>query len=405
MKANKQYAIIALILSAVVFTGTAFADALLGTGYDNFKAAGKKTILLVDNDTHNHTIETSFTLKIDDIIIAQEKETIKVDSQNDKRESSSTGLENGMKERSRTSYRDNEMEISTNSEDDTYFVYKYNDDRYQYRGSSTLPDYIDDIEKIVDAAVGSLKNNIQYENTENGGKSYVGNVSDAEVPTLINAVSSFAVKQSFMSDYRMGTMNTAPKITDNISITGASGRATEDANGYIDSLDAYLGFTGSDEHGVYHKVTIDLTLKAYDIGTTVVIKPDLTGKKVEYATQYGSRNIAGLYKNDIVVESESDLVKLGESFLEISIDNDVLNGKFSQVYKDGRETSSFTFTIEDEFFHRPFVATDENGETVTLEMSSNGRNKLYVYFSGNFSNVDSMFSAKDFDSDFMRVLD
>ena len=401
MNTNRRYAILAVALSAIVFTATAFADAVIGSGYDSFKDAAKKTILTIDGQHSNYTAEVGFTLKFDGNIIMKEVNKEKADKANNKRESENMSMENGMREVSYKVYRDDEIEITKRDEEDTYYVYKYNDDRRYIEAEGIKEDFINDIEKIVDAAVGSLKNNIQYEDVENGRKKYTGAVSETEVPALINAVSSFAVKQNMFNGYRM---NGIPVVKDNISITGAAGTATQTNDGMLDSIEAQLGFTGDDEHGVRHEITLEISFSAGDIGTTVVEKPDLTNKKVEYASSYNSKNVTGVYKNDITEQTETGLIKIGERYLEAAVENNQLNGKYYETYRDGRDGNSFDFTLTDEFFHRSFDVTDSNGEKVSLELSTNGRNILYMYPSY-VADSKSSLGGRDYDGEFIRFFD
>ena len=97
MKTNRNYAIIALVLSAIVFTATAFADTLIGSGYENFKGAAKRTITTASSASGNYTIEHSIVVKIDGNIFEKEYGMEKVDSENKKRENQSTSFDRDRK--------------------------------------------------------------------------------------------------------------------------------------------------------------------------------------------------------------------------------------------------------------------------------------------------------------------
>ena len=381
MSKNRSLAITALILSAVVFTVTAFADALLGSGYDNFKQAGKKTILSLENRTEkSYTSEVTFEFKIDGKTINKEYNKERVDSENNKSDSESVSLEKGIREYSNYNYIDSEQQISKSGDSNTYYVYDRG--RQVINSASLTEDTLNDIEKIADAIVGNLKNNLQISESDDNGKLYYGTITETEVPVLINAVSSFAIKQSFLSNYRINqngeNIDGFPIVKNNISISGAEGKAKQNKNGLITDVEVHLSFVGDDESGMSHNAEIDITFSLYDIGNTVVEKPNLDGKIVEKTSMYGSQKIGGTYKNDILEETSDGYEKLGERLLVISIDGEVLTGRLYEQYKDGREGYDYSFTLTDEYFHRPFTATDVNGKTATFNLGNNGRGKLFI---------------------------
>jgi len=59
------------------------------------------------------------------------------------------------------------------------------------------------------------------------------------------------------------------------------GRANLNGDGIIENLFGEIIVSGSEENGTKHDFKIELVFKVYNINSTVVEKPDLTGKKVE----------------------------------------------------------------------------------------------------------------------------
>jgi len=91
--------------------------------------------------------------------------------------------------------------------------------------------------------------------------------------------------------------------------------------------------SGSEENGTKHDFKIELVFKVYNINSTVVEKPDLTGKKVEKTVVQNGYNsnalqkYMGKWKNDIVIEESDRFVKIGERIIEItSFDSDYVYG-------------------------------------------------------------------------------
>src|SRR5690606_19832549 len=92
--------------------------------------------------------------------------------------------------------------------DSEAYIYKHGDDQYTvverdardsdeaYVFRSPFRDEAaEDLEKIVDALVGNLKEYVQVDENANGERVYSGTLTQLQVPALINAVSSFYMKQ------------------------------------------------------------------------------------------------------------------------------------------------------------------------------------------------------------------
>ncbi len=59
---------------------------------------------------------------------------------------------------------------------------------------------VKDAEKVLDALVGNLQDAIQVEEYS-GKKMYVGNLSETQIPSAVNAISSFIFKYNILDEW------------------------------------------------------------------------------------------------------------------------------------------------------------------------------------------------------------
>ena len=361
-------ALAAVLIGAAVFTTSALADVVVGSGYNSLKTAVKTTTKKIAGEIESFTAKASVELKVDGQIVEQVSDVTKVDSKNNRRMTENTGKN----DIGYFSYWDSNRYISKYNNDETYYVTERLADDGDERIVIDDPfasDMAKDAEKVVDAFVGSLKDIVQVE--ESGGKrQYIGNLTETQVPPVANAVFSFVMKYGVLESYDLQEMG-LPQITSDIYLKEASGKAIESENGMLESVIGSASIEGSDRDGVVHTITMEVMLELTDINATEVAAPDLTGKKVEVREASApsgyvfDQRYIGVYKNDIVVEEDDAFRKVGERVLEITkVDDGAIEGRYHEDYVEG-------YTPEWPALDFTFSGIDKRGENTMLDYVDN----------------------------------
>ena len=68
---KKSMTVLSFTIGACLFVSTAFADTLLGSGYDRLKDSAKNTAALMEKDLNNYTVEALYSLKDNDQTLLQ----------------------------------------------------------------------------------------------------------------------------------------------------------------------------------------------------------------------------------------------------------------------------------------------------------------------------------------------
>lgn len=376
MKINKKlFTPLAFILGALLFTSSALADMALGSGYDELKNSAKATAQQMADELGNFTIDMLFSFQIDEQTIYQTTTLTKVDNQQGVFEENTSIEKADGSVSSHYYYLDKEMSISKDDSDATYLVTQFEDQREheEWRAFENPFDQeiTPEIEKIFDALVGSLKEQIQVEEKPDGGRLFSGSLSEIQVPPLINAVSSFLLKQALENERQLNKDDAIPQIESDIFIKKMSGQAVENKSGLLDHVIAEVILAGTDKDGKQHDLIYNVALKVTDVGQTNITKPDLSQAKVEKVGPGGfSSKYVGTYKNNIVIEEDGQFIKIGERTLEIlNVDNGKVMGRYEEAvqpeYAEKHpEPYSFTFETETEgdFYSGEFQYTNPEGE-------------------------------------------
>jgi len=418
MKKNKKLIMgLSFCLGAVMLVTTAFADVVSKSGYDMLKDSAKSTAKAFSEGLDSFTMEGNVVLKDNGKQLFLSNFVQKFDNKKGAMtDTSYTEFANGSRTGSRYSYRDNKTIISYDAYNDTYYVTEFTNERKSVKpfDNPFEDEQWNDVEKILDALVGNLKDYVVVDEKSDGSKELWGTLSEGQIPPLVNAVSSFWFKNVFSG--RNGNTGdiSMPEITEDIYVKSVSGKAMVNSDGIIESVLTSGVLSGKDKDGNVHDLTLEMLIKVYDINSTTVTKPDLTGKNVEKYVEKGfdeekiTQKYVGKYKNNIVIEKDDKFIKIGERNLEITnIDNKRVSGRYYETYKDeykeyaGSITEmSFDAEIKDQYYAE-FEYTDSSGRTQTghlsFDMSTGG-----VYF-----NVYSIMQGREtmYDGSFARVFD
>mgnify|MGYP001300218444 CR=1 FL=1 len=423
MKPGKKAAtLLAFVVGACVFVSTAFADMALGTGYDRLKNAIKHTAAQMEHNLPNYTVEMLVTLKTDNQTIRESSEVEKIDTVRKASERTSVSRDHAGNTYTNYWYSDAEMSISKYGNEDVYYVQEYPGGRGSHWNAFSNPfeeEGAQEIEKIIDALVGNLKDYVQVEETAQGGKMYSGSLGSAQVPTLVNAITSFVMKQIIREQSNFDQEPKLPEIESDIYVSKVTGAASENPEGLLESLRGEVVLTGKDKDGVSHDITVSLMFKLTDIGATKVEKPDLTNAKVERYTSpkisLDSKHV-GVYKNNIVIEENGKFVKIGERTLEITaVEYDRVIGRFYETVKP-EYADKYPDPLNIEFVSDPeyssyvpvFFYTNARGEREAGQLHPGGIGKVYVEIGmevGKDGEIRGYKGKPDYDGEMIRVFE
>lgn len=404
------------ILGVLIFTITAFADIMLGSGYGSLKNSVKATAGNLAGEVDNFTVNIFMALKVDGKSLTETTDRTKFDLVSQSREFNGTYLEKG-EFRQNYWYSDKNNYIYENAKDGSYNVVekrKTNTDEKLIENYFER-DKVKDAEKVLDAFVGSLENIIQME--ESGGKKiYRGNISNTEVPPLINTLSSFVLKYNIMNE-RTAKNYKAPYPKTNIYFISAIGKAIENEEGILESGIFTASMSAEDNEGKEHIYTLEFSIDIEDINKTVVSAPDLKGKQVTYSKEGSSfdSKYIGKYTNDIVKKENNSFIKLGERFVEInSADGENIRGRYYEVYYEGYEPQvvrnfEFTTRYDETSYYTVLEYTDHEGEIKKGIIHPTGIQNISISFNVIFNEENNGYSYTSyddyFDSTFIKIFE
>jgi rubrerythrin len=418
LKIKKKAAmLISFAVGTTMFATTAMAEIASKSGYEQLKDALKYTAENCTEKLTSYTMDLSFVLKDNGNAITSETTLNKYNIVNNSRENISTSIQ-GTNKTENYYYADKNGSISRNSNQDTYYVNEYTTPRDDRSFNNPFKEkQAGDIERIADALIGNLKDYVVVSQNPDGTKELSGSLSEAQIPALVNAVTSYQFKNSF-GGYRATRIgdpqSSIPRITKDIYVKEVKGKALVNKDGLIQSILGTGVLAGKDEQGIEHSLTFELLGKISDINSTIVNKPDLSGKKVEKSIQKDYDKLSnpqmyiGIYKNNIIIEKNGKLEKIGERILDITqIDDKGIVGRYYEEYKKGYEDYAasvkdfkFDAKFENAPHHAIFNYTNSSGKSIQSSMGINPYS-ANIYFNipepsrGNLIN----------DGEFRRVFD
>jgi hypothetical protein len=382
MKFEKRSAMaISFLLGVFMLITSATADIATKTGYEKLKDSLKLTTKNASKTYQNFTIESNMALKQNGELIASENSIQKYDVTNNAILTEQSSLSRYGQKSNTLNYEDKAMSIKYNSEKDIYYVYDRPEEVQDSWSRNPIQDPFEyesvvDVEKIIDALLGNLKDYVVVNQNEKGTKQISANLKEHQIPALINAVASFVVKisQEIDRNDNNNSKNAVTVLTKDIYIGEFKGRADLNQNEEIEGILLTTSLFGKDKDNVTHEFVVEILANIIDINNTVVEKPDLTGKTVEktmYQT-YESYNTdidryVGKYKSEIFTVNEKGFEKIGERFIEITKNDDgKVLGKYYELNTDSENKAErfgqFEFEAQFENYSISFNFIDSNGE-------------------------------------------
>jgi len=361
--------LVSFTVGALLLATTALADIANKDGYEQLKDSLKSTAASCSSQLDSFTMETSMVFKDNGKVVLSDNEVNKYDMVNGAAERSSSHESAYSDSYSSYSYNDKTTDIYSNTSSstaETWNVVEYSSEREnptRFQNPFEVEE-AGDVERIADALVGSLRDQVFVKENADGSRDLSGTLTEVQIPALVNAVASLQIKQQF-NGQRHGAYEQAPQLTQDIFIKEISGSAVINKDGLMESILGTAILSGKDSEGTMHEFTAEVLISLKDIDATVVSKPDLTGKNVivEEGKQVSSgpeianpEKFIGDYKNDIIIEKDGKFVKIGERLLVIAhLDQSSIAGNYKEVYEPGFEqyASGTEFTFEASFNNDP----------------------------------------------------
>lgn len=421
MKLNKfTKTAVVFTLGASVFVTTAFADMLLGSGYDKLKESIKRSADGLTNEYASYTEIDTFNIYLDDEILYNSTNTLFVDNTN-KRElniSDHNDFSNPKYSGKSESYRDTLYAIYKRDTDTDYYGYKYMTEDVEFVPGNEYNEFFQDeyapyFEKIIDAAVGNMKNLVQYDTNANDQKVYTGSLNASQVPALYNAVLSLALKDGLDTEYRE---TKEIKEVKDAYVSEITGEAIEDNQGRLIKIDGQFSVKFKDQNSKDHTITAQATIEWKDINSTVVNKPTVDEASLEsitvdnYSSMVFPEKYIGSYSTPIVIETEDKFVKIGERKVTVTaISLEKISGHYEEVLFDNEYTTDFTpvsFEFEQLKDGSYITYTNPaNGEKNYATLSPDGGGGIYFDYGITYKDGSYIFDNVSYNNDSDIYLD
>jgi hypothetical protein len=284
-----------LTLGSALLVSSAFADIGGAKGYEAYKSALKNTATVASTtqnisvsilDNGNELMSATTTLKENGAIGGV---------------SGIAAIKAGATSQTIEFYDQGGKKIIKVGDSDTYNVitesgrekWKGKDDRLED------PALNKEMENVVDALVGNLKNYVNLNHTSDGKKTVDVTLTGSQIPAAANVIGSLLVKEALngkhaqdewnsqeLSNKALGGLNVQqitanfPKLTQDVNIDEVALHAAIDENNYISSQEIDFTISGKDASGQAHKVVISTDIGLSNVNATTPDVIDLAGKKI-----------------------------------------------------------------------------------------------------------------------------
>lgn len=395
MKRKKQMALFAAFaLGIFLLAGSVLADIRDRSGYEQLKDAIK---LAATNCTENYqsfTAEISVVLKNNGQELYSEHNLMRYDRLNGAKEDTSTTKAPDGGGRSYYDYLDKNQRITKSSHENSYFVINYEDEKntplITKEDNPFNSERVQDMERILDALVGALKEQVVVIENADGSKTLSGKLSEGQIPTLINALASFLIKQELNSG-RNGLIN----LASDIYIGEVWGTAKVNEDGCLENIMGTTTISGLDTEGLDSEIVLEALFQLSEVNTTKVVKPDLRGEEVvtrlerdfDKAYKPTAEKFVGKFKNDILMEEGGRFIKIGERRLEITrLDDAGVQGSYYEELLAGYE--KYAGPLHSYTFEAKFSCDGDDNNAVLEGATEEGvRVEGNIYFNGRSARI------------------
>jgi hypothetical protein len=293
---NKKLAMLGLgvAVGSMMLVTSVYAGVGEAPGYEAFKTAVKQTATI-----KNVTRQVNVSLQDNGASLLQVKSTIKTGGA-DHVGSAQVNVLNGTNEQQTIQfYSQDGKQIIKTADSDVYKVIEGDNAPAKFKGHdkgnhTADPEVISEVENVVDALVGNLKNYVTMDDAAGNGKEIHFKLSGSQISPIVNTVGSLVIKHGTMAkDEPMPTKantlgidlatlrNSLPQLASDISMDEVEVNASVDGDDHITSQSAQIHLSGKDEQGAEHDVVLRIDMTLSSLNSTTPDTVDLSGKQVE----------------------------------------------------------------------------------------------------------------------------
>ncbi|MDD6484151.1 MAG: hypothetical protein PUF72_06200 [Clostridiales bacterium] len=294
MKNKKLIAAIGAVSGLCILSTAALANYQTSNGYDILKKA-----LLSVYKYENCTIETNAAMTADSEEIAGTYCRIEYDMPSKQKYIQNSNSESGVDVYFSEEYQqDGKIYYSQPGSD--YFSYEHDfldtvfDVSLEEYTSKSTQKMLRFAELLGDTVVGDLKNNFICVGDSDGQRSYEVSLSSVQIPELINAGlgAMFSIENNnsrYIENYEPNrTEQAINNLWDNQRVYTINCRYSVDKDNMLTDLEGTIIFKGTDQTGAEHDMTVFISTKFSDIGTTSPKHLDTSKVKITDAEVYNA---------------------------------------------------------------------------------------------------------------------
>ncbi|OCT11197.1 hypothetical protein A8709_05820 [Paenibacillus pectinilyticus] len=292
---NKKLAMLGLgvAVGSMMLVTSVYAGVGDAPGYEAFKTAVKQTATI-----QNVTRQVNVSLQDNGASLLQVKSTIK-SSGTDHAGSAEVKVQNGSEEQTIQFYSQDGKQIIKTANSDVYKVIEQDGTSAKFKGRDKEthapdPQTVSEVENVVDALVGNLKNYITMDEAAGNGKEIHFKLSGSQISPVVNTVGSLLIKHGATSKdkpvpaeaNKLGIdlrtlQNSLPQLSSDISMDDVEVNASVDADQHITNQTAQIHLSGKDAQGAAHDVVLRIDMTLSSLNSTTPDTVDLSGKQVE----------------------------------------------------------------------------------------------------------------------------
>ncbi|MBP1965097.1 hypothetical protein [Paenibacillus aceris] len=293
---NKKLAMIGLgvAVGSMMLVTSVYAGVGDAPGYETFKSAVKQTAAV-----HNVTRQVNVTLQDNGAQLLNVKSTIKSNGENHAGSAEVT-VKSGADEQTIHFYNQDGKQIIKTADSDVYKVLEDSGMGGKFKereGAAHTPDpqVVSEVENVVDALVGNLKNYVTMDEAAGNVKEIHFKLSGSQISPVVNTIGSLAIKHGTLEKSHsplpskadtfgvdVTTLkNSLPQLTSDIKMDEVEVNASVDSDNHITNQTAQIHISGKDAQGTAHDVVLSVDMTLSSLNSTTPDTVDLTGKQLE----------------------------------------------------------------------------------------------------------------------------
>ncbi|NRF91006.1 hypothetical protein HQN89_08230 [Paenibacillus frigoriresistens] len=293
---NKKLAMLGLgvAVGSMMLVTSVYAGVGDAPGYETFKSAFKQTAAV-----KNVTRQVNVSLQDNGASLLNVKSTIKSTGV-DQTGSAVVNVKSGKDEQTIHFYSQDGKQIVKTEDSEVYKVLEGEGMPGKFKGHDQAnhtpdPQVISEVENVVDALVGNLKNYVTMSEAPGNVKDIHFKLSGSQISPVVNTIGSLVIKHGTAENShrpipaKADTLgvdvttlkNSLPQLVTDIKMDEVEVTASVDADNHITNQTAQIHISGKDAQGAAHDVVLSVDMTLSSLNSTTPDTIDLNGKQVE----------------------------------------------------------------------------------------------------------------------------